>query len=335
MEKPSKLGDCYDLSIIIVSFNTKDILRRCLEHLNQSEGDLLLEIIVVDNASLDGSVEMLADEYPQVRVISSEINLGFAGANNRALREATGDFYVLLNSDAFLRPDALRLALEHMRKNPDVGLAGGLLIGPDESRQPSARMFPNIVNDLFTMSGLSTKFPTSRLFGRADRTWYDPQLSAEVDWVPGAFAILNPAVLQKVGLFDEQFFLYYEEVDLCRRIKSLGYKVMYWPDILVVHLGGESSKKIPEAMMSKAGSQLTLWRMRSELLYYRKHHRALSAFMAYKLECVWNTLRRLRNSLRSDSESVAKARESMAIIQLKNRAWKETRGGRISPPRPW
>ncbi len=323
-----------DLSVVIVSYNTREILHRCFQHLKESADGLKLEIIVVDNASKDGSVEMLEAEYPDIQVIRSEVNLGFGAANNRALLEATGRYVVLLNSDAFLRPDALRRAIDHMEKNPDVGLGGGRLIGPTEAWQPSARCFPSLLNDFLTLSGLSSKFPRSRFFGRADRTWSDPMETAEVDWVPGAFSIISPKALERAGIFDEDFFLYYEEVDLCRRIKALGFKVVYWPDVVIVHLGGESSKTVASAVMSRSGSQLTLWRMRSALLYYRKHHGNF-AFFAYLMERWWHQVRRFRNSLSSSQDRKDKAAESRMVSELMKQAWKETNGGRISPPRPW
>jgi GT2 family glycosyltransferase len=279
---------------------------------------------------------MLEREYPDVRVIRSAVNLGFGAANNRALLEATGRYIVLLNSDAFLRPDALRRAIEHMDKNPQVGLGGGRLIGETGEWQPSARCFPSILNDFLTLSGLSSRFPRSRFFGRADRTWSDPMKPAEVDWVPGAFSIIKPKALDAAGIFDDEFFLYYEEVDLCRRIKALGYKIFYWPDVVVVHLGGESSKTITQAIMSRAGSQLTLWRMRSALLYYRKHHGNF-AFLAYLMERLWHQARFLRNSMGENvsQDRKEKAIESQTISRLMKQAWQDTKGGRVSPPRPW
>ena len=329
-----KKRDQLDLSVIIVSYNTRDVLDRCLGCLREAAAGLSLEILIVDNGSKDGSVEMLERQHPDVQVIRSEVNLGFGAANNRALSEASGRYFVLLNSDAFLRPEALRRSIEHMEQNPGVGLAGARLIGPTENWQPSARSFPSILNDFLSLSGLAYRFPRSRFFGRADRTWSDPLEPAEVDWVPGAFSIINPKALEATGVFDEDFFLYYEEVDLCRRIKALGFQVLYWPDVVVMHLGGESSKRVPEAVMSSSGSQLTLWRMRSEMIYYRKHH-GHGAFFRYQMERLWYRMRRIRNGLGAGTERQAKAAESQNVVQLMDRAWKETSGGRISPPRPW
>ena len=323
-----------DLSVVIVSYNTREILHRCFQALKEASAGLTLEIFVVDNASRDGSVEMLGEQYPEVNVIASAVNLGFGAANNRALVEATGRYIILLNSDAFLRPDALRLSIQHMDENPEIGLGGARLIGPDEAWQPSARCFPSVLNDFLSLSGLSTRYPKSRFFGRADRTWSDHMQPAEVDWVPGAYSIIRPKALQDVGIFDEGFFLYYEEVDLCRRIKEKGYKILYWPDVVVVHLGGESSKTVTQAVMSRSGSQLTLWRMRSEFLYYRKHH-GFGAYLAYQMENLWHQARRFRNSLGSSQDRKDKAAESQMICNLLEQAWRETDGGRVSPPRPW
>jgi GT2 family glycosyltransferase len=190
------------------------------------------------------------------------------------------------------------------------------------------------LNDALCLIGLSSRYPRSRFFGRADRTWADPLKEADVDWVPGAFSIIRRDVLERVGFFDERFFLYYEEVDLCLRIKAAGYRVVYWPQLKVVHLGGESSKTVSRLTLSSKGSQLTLWRMRSALLYYRKHH-PLKVRLAMGTETLWHRLRLWRNKRRASPDALAKAEESTAVVQLYNKAWKETQGGRVCPSRPW
>jgi len=323
-----------DLSLIIVSFNTCKVLRESLESVLREQGNLRMEIFVVDNHSHDGSVEMVRTESPQVQVLASQINLGFGAANNLALAKAQGRYVVLLNSDAFLCPQSLQLAVQHMDASPHVGLAGGRLVGRDFSLQPSARMFPTILSDLFVITGLAHQFPKSRFFGRSDRTWADPLEPAEVDWVPGAFSIIRAEALDKVGFFDPDFFLYSEEVDLCLRIQQAGYKIMYWPDIVVIHIGGESSRQIKTLEMSSTGAQLIRWRMRSTLLYYRKHH-GTGAWLAKMLELVVYRLTALRNALSRDPERRKRAGESWKLVQLMHQAWQDTQGGRISPPRPW
>ncbi len=325
----------FDVSVVIVSFNTRDLLRECLNTLAAEAGGVRYEVIVVDNASRDGSADMVAAEFPAARLIRSDVNLGFAAANNRGFAIAQGRYVVLLNSDAFPRPLALPKAVAYMDADPNIGLGGARLVGRDDAWQPSARLFPSPLNDFLSLSGLSVRFPRSRFFGRVDRTWADPNVPAEVDWVPGAFSIIRRDVLEQVGYFDEAFFLYYEEVDLCRRIKAAGYKVCYWPDVVVIHLGGESSKTLQHLTLSSSGAQLTLWRLRSEYLYYRKQHGLTTAWLAVQVEKRWHQLRAWKNARRLDAEGRAKAEESRAIVTLIDQAWRETKGGQVSPPRPW
>lgn len=322
-----------DVSVVIVSYNTRDILAACLASVQASVGAGRVETIVVDNASRDGSADMVARHFPGVGLVRSETNLGFAAANNAAFKLARGRYVVLLNPDALLAPDTLATAVARMDATPGAGLAGGKLIGGDGSLQPSAREFPSLLNEVLVLSGLAARFPRSRLFGRFDRGWADPDLAAEVDWVPGAFTIVRRAALDHVGAFDERFFLYYEEVDLCRRFKAAGWQVWYWPSIVVRHTGGESSKTVENVEFTSSGSQLILWRMRSGLLYYRKHHGATIAGLVAGLEVGWHTLRRLKTRLAHGA--AAKAQESGRIAGLMRRAWGETLGGRVSPPRPW
>lgn len=323
----------FDVSVVIVSFNTRDLLSECLASVYQQEG-VSMEVLVVDNASRDGSAQMVLEKFPHARLTASKTNLGFAGANNVAFAQARGRYVVLLNSDAFLRPDTLRQAVALMDAAPGIGLLGGLLVGRDGSWQPSARLFPSVINDVLTITGLSGKFRHSRIFGRVDRTWADPKESADTDWVPGAFSVVRRDVLETVGYFDERFFLYYEEVDLCRRIKAAGYRIAYRPELEVIHIGGESSRTLTRLSLSSSGAQLSLWRMRSQLLYYRKHH-GWTAGLAMLAETTWHRLRMLRQTRRTDEASHAKREESRAVIHLFQRAWNETQGGRVCPARPW
>jgi len=320
--------------VIVISFNTRDLLRECLSTLQREARGLSYETIVVDNASRDDSADMVAAEFPEMRIIRSKINLGFAAANNLAFKVARGRYVVLLNSDAFLRPNALRDSIARMDSNPRAGLAGGRLVGRDGSFQPSARMYPSLLNNFLTMSGLAANYPHSRLLGRMDRTWADPLAPAQVDWVPGAYSIIRRSVLDRIGFFDERFFFYCEEVDLCRRIKAAGSEVWYWPDIEVVHLGGESAKTVKNQRISPS-SQLELWRMRSGLLYFRKHHGAYGAWSTMLLESWWHRLRARRNSGSSSVEGDAKVADSKIVIATMKQAWADTQGGKVSPARPW
>jgi GT2 family glycosyltransferase len=323
-----------EISVVVVSFNTRDLLRDCLTSLYHEMADIPSEVFVVDNVSRDGSADMVEREFPCVRLIRSTVNLGFGAGNNKAFPLATGRYVVLLNSDAFLRPGALRRSIDYMDADPKIGLGGARLIGSDESWQPSARMFPSPLNDFLSLSGLAAMFPRSRFFGRQDHTWADQDQPMDTDWVPGAYAIIRRTTLEEVGYFDERFFLYYEEVDLCKRLKSAGYKIRYWPDVVVVHLGGESAKTVKSLRISRSGAQLELWRMRSAFLYYRKHHGGVGWWWK-EVETAWHRLRVWKNTLGGDDGGKEKAQESKLIINLLDQAWKETSGGAVSPVKPW
>jgi len=328
--RPAKL----DVSIIIVSFNTRDLLRECLAAVQKESSTLRTEILLVDNASTDGSAEMVEREFPAVEILRSDINLGFGRANNLALARARGRYFVLLNSDAFLATGALTRAIAHMDADPNCALGGGLLVGRDGAWQPSARTFHSVTGDAIVLSGLAAKFPNSRIFGSFDSTWADARISSAVDWVPGAFSIVRPSALRKTGFFDPSFFLYYEEVDLCLRLKRAGYSVWYWPDVVITHVGGESSRQHKTLDFSASAAQVVLWRMRSTLLYYRKHH-GISARFVFWMERSLYAFAMLRNSFTSNSERIQRKLHFRAQRALLLQAWKDTDGGRTSPPRPW
>lgn len=323
-----------EVSIIVVSYNTREVLRQCLHSVIEESNGFAAEIMVVDNASTDGSPEMIQAEFPEVLLLRSEVNLGFGAANNLALEIARGRYFVLLNSDAFFTSGALGLAIRHMDETPGCGLGGSRLIGRDGSPQPSSRCFHSVLSDVLVLSGLAGRYPKSRFFGRFDRTWADPNAPASVDWVPGAFCILRPEALRRTGLFDPAFFLYYEEVDLCLRFKRGGFAVWYWPDVVVVHIGGESSRRRTDLEFSPETSQVVLWRMRSTLLYYRKHHgwQVHVAWLSEQL-IYWATV--VRNSLSLDPRRRVRGKQYRLLLQCLQQAWLETVGGRHSPQRPW
>ncbi len=323
-----------DVSVIIVSYNTRDLLRECLHSVQAGTSALNAEILVVDNASTDGSPAMITQEFPGVRLFESHVNLGFGAANNCAFEGALGRYFVLLNSDAFLAPEAIALAVQHMDANPNCGMGGGRLVGRDGSWQPSGRTFHSVLRDAIVLTGLAAKFPRSRFFGGLDRTWADEHTPAEVDWVPGAFGIIRPEALRKVGNFDPDFFLYYEEVDLCFRLKQAGYTICYWPDVVITHIGGESSRQLTSLAFSPQSSQVVLWRMRSTLLYYRKHH-GWQAWLAKSMEKLLYRITILRNHFSAKDWRHQRERHYSRLLQLLDQAWTETKGGRTSPPRPW
>lgn len=320
----------FAVSVLVVSFNTRDLLRECLTSLLAECAHLpagtAAEVLVVDNASCDGSAAMVAREFSDsVRLLCSDVNLGFGAANNAAMEAAQGRYLVLLNSDAFLQPGALTRAIAQMDADPGAGIGGARLVGRDGEPQPSARTFPSVLGTALVLSGLAD---------RAARLRDSSMKAASVDWVTGAFMILRREALARTGLFDPAFFLYYEETDLCRRVKAAGFRVMYWPDVVVTHRGGESSRTLDEHVFSEGEAQVVLWRMRSTLLYFRKHHGWL-VWPARWLEQGLLALRVGRNRFSRSPARRARGREAALLMRLMRQAWHETRGGRVSPPQPW
>jgi hypothetical protein len=321
-----------DLSILIVTYNSRPLIDTLLNGLAWQIHGLNAEVVLVDNASHDGTANAVAEDHPWVRLVRSPRNLGFAAGNNLAARHAQGRVLLLLNPDALPARGCVARGLALMDGDAGVGLAGARLLAEDGSTQPSARMFPTPMQEAIVLSGLAARFPGSRWFGRLDRTWADPARAAPVDWVPGAFALVRHDLFERLGGFDERFFLYYEEVDLCRRIRAAGYRVQYWPELRVQHIGGVSARTVAGATVARAGSQLTLWRARSGLLYYRKNHGWLTAWAVNRLERSWHALRAWRAGLRGQTQ---KSAESATHRGLLERAWRDTLGGRVAPPRPW
>lgn len=324
----------HDASIVIISFNTREILRECLHSVLREIGTLSVEIFIVDNNSTDGSPEMVEQDFPQAILLRAGSNLGFGAANNLALLQSRGRYFVLLNSDAFFKPGTLAASIHHMDTHPECGLGGARLVGRDGVLQASARTFPTVFGDAVVLTGLAARFPKSKFFGAFDRTWADSNQPAQVDWVPGAFSIIRPAALLKTGLFDPAFFLYCEEVDLCLRIKQAGYVIWYWPDISVIHIGGESSRQLKTLDFSSTAAQVVLWRMRSTLLYYRKHH-GWKVHAARWLEVLLNRAVVIRNRFSPSPARQGRRRNAITLNRLMNQAWHDTQRGCISPPRPW
>jgi hypothetical protein len=330
--KAKKPVNTKDLSVLIVGYNSRRLIDALLEGLAHELAPLDAEVVLVDNASNDGTADHVASQHSWVRLVRSEHNLGFAAGNNLAARHAQGRVLLLLNPDALPEPGAIARGVARLNSDPSVGLAGGRLIDEAGATQPSGRLFPNLAREFVVLSGLAARFPRSRLWGAMDRSWADPAQPAQVDWVPGAFALMRHALFDSLGGFDERFFLYYEEVDLCRRIQAAGYRVMLWPDLRVKHIGGESARTVQGAAVSRSGSQLTLWRARSGLLYYRKNHGVVQVWAVNRLERGWHALRGFRAKLTGQAH---KAAESTSHRGLLAQAWNDTLGGRVAPPRPW
>lgn len=258
-----------DLSIIIVSWNVRDLLRRCLHSVFTSDAaPLQLEVIVVDNASADGSTAMVASEFPQVRLIANAHNRGFPGANNQGLAVSSGRYVMLLNPDTEVLADALAAMVAYLDAHPQVGALGPQLLNPDGSVQSSRRRFPTFWTAVFESTWLQSWAPPGVLkhYYVLDRR--DDEIS-EVDWVTGACLVVRREVIEQVGGLDESFFMYSEELDWCRRMKAAGWRVVYFPGAQVIHYEGKSSEQAVPARH--------IYFQTSKIRYFRKYHGAPAA----------------------------------------------------------
>ncbi|MCE1274992.1 MAG: glycosyltransferase family 2 protein [Chlorobiales bacterium] len=323
------------VSVIIVSYNTRDILKQCLESLFMHTQGLEMEVFVVDNDSHDGSASMVKNEFPEVRLIANRENMGFAAANNQAFSLVRGRYIVLLNPDAFVKPASIANGLKFMDATPDCGLCGGKVLSPEGRLEPSARRFPSPLSKLFTLAGLSAKFPDSTLFNRHEFGGFAHDKPIEVDWVPGTFSIVRKEMLDSIGGFDNRFYIYYEETDLCLRAKKAGWKIYYIPDAAVTHIGGASSKTRKDKTFDDKAAQVLSFRMRSEWLYYRKNKGVAGVAASAGTELLWYAVRLVKNMVFRSGDAASKRATAVAVIRQILRSLRDTRFGRVSPSTPW
>ena len=223
------------LSIVIVNYNVREFLEQALSSLQAALAGLSHEVWVVDNASTDGSVEWLRSHYPQVRLIANTVNVGFARANNQALAACQGQFICLLNPDTIVQENTFSSLLAFFAAHPHAGAVGCKVLNPDGSLQLACRRsFPTPWVALTKIIGLAALFPRSRIFGRYNLTFLDPEQSAEVEALSGSFMLIRRETVQQVGFLDEAFFMYGEDLDYCFRIREAGWQIHYVPDTRII-----------------------------------------------------------------------------------------------------
>ncbi len=281
--------DQLDLLIVIVNYDTRGLLRDCLASVYESRGDLSCRVCVVDNCSRDDSAAMVRQEFPQVQLISSSINGGYAYANNLGLTafgyqnaplsrhpsSLVPRYALLLNADTLLPPSALQEMLDFMEAHPEAGAAGPRLVREDGSLDLACRRgFPTPSAFFYRMLGLSKLFPRSRRFGRYNLTYLDPGELTEVDSVVGAFMLVRAATIGQVGLLDESFFLYGEDLDWAYRIRKAGWKIYYNPQVTVLHVKAASTRHSRRARYEF---------YRAMDIFYRKHYAATTPFWLHWL----------------------------------------------------
>lgn len=254
----------YELSIIIVNWNAKKFLYECLNSIYTTTNKTKFDIWVIDNNSSDGSAEMVEKEFPEVNLICTGVNSGFAKANNIGIRKSNSRYVCLINPDVKVLNNCIDLLVSYIKQNPRIGIIGPKILNPDLTLQSSAYGFPTIWNSLIHSLGLHKTFPRSRIFRSFYRKYWPDNMTRQVDVLSGCFWVLRRKAIKKVGLLDEDFFMYREDFDFCRRMLKAGWDIVYFPEAQAIHYGGGSSSNTPISC--------TIESLRASITYWRKHH---------------------------------------------------------------
>jgi GT2 family glycosyltransferase len=273
-----------DVSFIIVNWNTRDLVLQCINSLFQKQGNYTQEIIVVDNASGDGSSAAIKTEYPEVQIIQNSQNLGFAKANNMGIKISEGTYVCLINSDIQVLDNTISFMINFMNKNKDVGLSGPKILWPDLKLQHSCKKYPSIRTQVCETLSLNRIFPDIALFSGECMTFFKHDRQAKVDWLVGCFMMIRREVFVTVGFLDELFFFYSEETDFCKRMHNAGWKIVYLPEVSAIHHEGSSSKQNPLRFSTEQGL--------SALKYWKKH-KSLPARLLFSALLLFHHLTRL------------------------------------------
>lgn len=253
------------LSIIIVSWNVEKLLKECLTSLFLQKTSFLFEVIVIDNASSDGSVEMVKRNFPDVTLIENSKNTGFAYANNQGIKISKGTYILLLNPDTYLKKDALEKSIEFMKQHPNCKVMGCKLLNANGSIQKSVRSFPTCVSQtliLLKLHHIFLRFPSLLKYFCLD---FDYSKTQSVDQVMGAYFLTSKKIFDEIGLLDDEFFIWFEEVDFCKQVKKKGYDVLYYPFVEVIHYQSQSFIQVMSVKKQKMFNK-------SLRRYMKKHH---------------------------------------------------------------
>lgn len=277
------------VSIIIVSWNARDYLKQCLESLTPTVCQYPMEVIVVDNASSDGSQGLVESRFPHVRLIRNSTNLGFARGNNLGIRSATGRYLCLINSDVKVLPDCINRLVDYCEQYPEIGMVGPRITGGDGSLQRSCRGFPTLWNMLCRALALDTVFPRCKLFTGYSLSYWLQDTTRSVDILSGCFWLVRRETLQRVGLLDEAFFMYGEDMDWSKRFWLSGSKLVFVSTAEAIHYGGASSSNSPIRFFIEM--------QRADLQYWKKHHFRIATACYFLISCLHLLLRTMGYSL--------------------------------------
>jgi len=270
--------DRIDLTISVVSYDAKELLKNCLSSIYQYTSGIKFEVILVDNGSTDGSIEMLKEEFPQVKLIENRENLGFARANNQAIKKSKGKYLLLFNPDTVFRANSLDKMIKFMDDRPDIGILGCKILNSDVTIHPYNSSFHNLFSEFLRVFQLKKMIPGVRLREKIGQKWggllgltlreyfrvyWDSERIREVDWVTGACLLVRRKAIEDVGLLDEDFFMYYEDADWCYRMRKRDWKVFYYPFFEIVHYVCRDDVGFSPAVFVE--------RYKSAYYYFQKH----------------------------------------------------------------
>jgi GT2 family glycosyltransferase len=261
-------GHFMDISIIIVSWNAKDYLDDCLNSIIQETIEYNTKIIVVDNASSDGSPEMVQEKYPSVTLICNQTNLGFAKANNVGIKQSTGEYIFLINSDVTLISGCINQMIAYMEQHTGIGILGPKILDKDRKSQRSCMEYPTLWNVFCRTFALDVCFPHSRMFSGLLMKYWSHDNVRSVDTLNGCFWMVRRDALNQVGLLDERFFIYGEDIDWCKRFRDAGWDVVFFPGAQAIHYGGASSSNAPVRFYVEM--------QRANLQLWKKHHKRVT-----------------------------------------------------------
>jgi GT2 family glycosyltransferase len=254
-----------DVSIVVVSWNTRDILRGCLRSIFEQTREVSFTVFVVDNNSHDGSANMVRAEFPKVTVIENVENRGFAAGCNQGMRASSARYMLLLNPDTVILDDAVSRSVRYADLHTDVGVVGCQVLEDHNRITPTGFSFPDPLNVFLALSGLSRAFPRSRLFGRPEMSWWERKTEQDVDVVTGMFMLVRSEAIMQVGLMDESYFVYSEEADWCYRFARAGWRRVFTPSARIVHLDGGAKST------SQARAKMFVQLQKSTMIYHRKN----------------------------------------------------------------
>lgn len=304
-----------EISVVIVAWNARHYLELCLESLAKDPPKRSMEVLVVDNASADDTIEMVESKFPWVKLIKSGENLGFSRGNNVAIRQCQGRYIALVNPDVIVFPGCLDALADFLDQNPKVGDVGPRVFNPDMTQQSTCRRFPTLWNNFCSATRLESIFKGRRFFAGEHMFYFPHDCTLQVDVIVGCFSMIRREAFDKVGLLDEDLFMYGDDMDWCRRARNAGWEVAFYPGAQAIHDRGKTTAPFPE--------HFAVAQQRSVLHYWTKHHTVLGVLGIRSIMLFRHLLRYLMaglanpaNSKRASQSEVRKRVSSACLRQL-------------------